>query len=89
MEEERISAARHVLHLKALQQYQNENNLPVLTPADIEKFYEEVQVLENPDAKMNEINPMVAGPSNNVSLTSQSLSHHGFTDSSSEYLPSS
>lgn len=85
MEDKRISASRHILHLKALKKYQIDNGKNALTSADIEMLFEEGLVLENPDVEMGDTNR----EQTNRSLTSQSLSHHGFTDSESgsEYLP--
>jgi hypothetical protein len=90
IEEQRISAARQILHLKALGKYQIDNHLDTITSADIEKLYEEGIVLENPDVDMGDVNdnPTIAGPtSSHQSLTSQSLSFNGFTDSDSDYIP--
>jgi hypothetical protein len=87
VEEERVSAARHILHLQALRKYQLDNNKDVLTLADIEKLYEEDVILENPDVDMDDDNPAITGPSTNRSLTAQSLSNNGFTDSDSDYVP--
>ena len=85
IEEERISAARHILHLKTIRQYQIAKKKNVLTSEDIEKLYEEGPVMENPDVQMDDT--PIAGPSTNQSLTSQSLSYNGFSDSDSDYVP--
>lgn len=84
IEEERMAAARHILHLKALRKYQTDNKKNALSATDVEHIFEEGIVLENPDAEMED-NP-IAGPSNQ-SFTSQSLSYAGFTDSDSDYVP--
>lgn len=94
MEEERISATRHIIHLQALRKYQVDNHKSALTPADVEKLFEEGVVMENPDVDMADDNPTITGSNastitgpNNASLTSQSLSFNGFSDSDSDYIP--
>jgi hypothetical protein len=81
LEEDRVAAARHVLHLEALRKYQIDNHKSALTMEDVENLYEEGEVLEKPD--------VVMGNDNQISLTSQSLSFTGFTDSDSDYIPTS
>ena len=49
IEEQRISATRHILHLKALNKYKIDNNLSALSQDDVEKLFEEGIVLEKPD----------------------------------------
>lgn len=85
IEENRIETTRHILHLKALRKYQTDKKKNALTPADVEKLFDEGTVLENFDVEMNDRS--IAGPSTNRSLTSQSLSYNGFTDGDSDYIP--
>jgi hypothetical protein len=96
VEEERLSATRHLLHLDALTKYRIDNNLDALAPEDVKKFFEEDvkrmyekrRVLsEEPDVEMQGENPTITAPSTNNSLTSQSLSFNGFSDSDSDYVP--
>ena len=82
MEEDRVNAARHILHLEALQEYQLKQKKKALSPIDVEKLFEEIEFLDNP-----QVISLVNGPSTNRSLTSQSLSFNGFSDSDSDYIP--
>jgi hypothetical protein len=86
IEDNRISAARHVLHLQALKKYQLEKHKTGLSMSDVEKLYEEGRVIENPDVEMQENIPS-AGPNPDKSFTSQSLSFNGFSDTDSDYIP--
>ena len=81
LEDDRVSADRHVLHLQALEDYQESTGKRVLTEADVKRLYE--KSIEKPDAKMEDN----TGPSTNQSLTSQSLSFNGFSDTDSDYVP--
>jgi hypothetical protein len=83
LEDDRVSADRYVLHLKALEEYRESTGKRVLTPTDIKKLYEKSRDIEKPDAEMQDN----TGPSANQSLTSQSLSFNGFSDSDSDYIP--
>lgn len=83
LENDRVSADRHVLHLKALEEYLVSTGKRVLTQADIQTLYEKSGVIEMPDVEMQDI----TGPSANQSLTSQSLSFNGFSDTDSDYIP--
>jgi hypothetical protein len=82
IEDDRVSAARHVLHLKALKQYQKKTRKTALTSEDIETMYNEGRVMEseNHDVEMED-------SSQNQSFTPQSLSFNGFSDSDSDYIP--
>jgi len=87
IERERVSATRHVLHLEALKKYQKTKGKTALTLNDIEKLFEEGTVIEKPDSEMkDQTDP---GPSANGTLTPQSLSFEGFTESDSDpdYVP--
>jgi hypothetical protein len=83
MEEDRVAAARHILHLKALKNYQLAKNKTTLSMSDVQKLYDEGIVIENPDVEMGEAGPSTA----DKSLTPQSLSFNGFSDSDSDYIP--
>lgn len=86
IEEDRVSSTRHNLHLDALRTYQLEIGQNALSDSDIEKFYEKGRVIENPDVEMP-IDQSLTGFSNDQSLSSQSLSINGFSDSDSDYIP--
>jgi hypothetical protein len=81
---DRILQGRHVLHLKALKKYQSGKRKNTLEIGDVDKLYEEQIKKENPDVAMQE--EPSAGPSTQ-SLSSQSLSFTGFSDSDSDYIP--
>lgn len=79
MEEDRISASRHILHLQAVKKYMDEKKLKSLTPTDIDTLFNEGVGIDNEDPS--------AGPNADLSLTSQSLSFNGFSDDDSDYVP--
>lgn len=83
MEEDRISVSRHILHLQAVKKYMDENKLTSLTQNDIDNLLNEGMGIDN---SYVEENPS-AGPSADLSLTSQSLSMNGFSDDDSDYVP--
>jgi hypothetical protein len=85
IKDDRESAARQIRHLKLLKKYQEKTGKVVLTAADIETLYEEY--FEKPDVEMKEDKPDTGSSSANQSLTSQSLSFNGFSDSDSDYIP--
>jgi hypothetical protein len=84
METDRASATRHILHLKALRKYQLEIKANALTQLDVENLYDEARVIENPDVEMDDEKPSAG----QCTLTSQSLSFTGFSDSDPDYIPS-
>lgn len=82
LENERISAARHLLSLKTLKNYQVEKGKSCLDDEDVELLFEEGGVVEKPDVEMQGV-----GSTSGQSLTPQSLSRDGFSDSDSDYIP--
>jgi hypothetical protein len=95
MEEDRVSATRHILHLNALRKYQTNNKKHALTETDVKALYE---ASEARDIDMDVANRTTVGPSANQSLTTsvpstnqsltpQSLSFNGFSSSDSDYIP--
>jgi len=78
LEEDRISAARHILSLKALKRYQVKKGKRCLEEEDVDILFEEV---EKRDVEMQGV-----GSTSSQSLTPQSLSYDGF-DSDSDYVP--
>jgi hypothetical protein len=83
MEEARIKATRHILHLHALRQYLADIKQSALDLVDVENLYNESLVIENSDVEMQDENET----SEPNTLTSQSLSFNGFSDSDSDYIP--
>jgi MoxR-like ATPase len=83
VENDRVSADRFVFHLQALDEYRESIGKRVLTPTDIKTLYETRRDIERPEAEMQDI----TGPSADQSLTSQSLSFNGFSESDSDYIP--
>jgi hypothetical protein len=75
--DEAISAARQILSLKTLNDYRLEKGKARLEDEDVRKLFEEgFGRVEKPDVEMQD-----------DSLTSQSLSFTGFSDSDSDYIP--
>ncbi len=89
MQEDRVKASRHIQHLKALRQYQHTHHKNSLTPTDVEDLLYEAggsgeAILE----VVSDVEMLAsAGPSTNRSLTPQSLSMGGYSDSDSDYIP--
>ncbi|KAF8809994.1 hypothetical protein BYT27DRAFT_7253966 [Phlegmacium glaucopus] len=103
MEEERVSATRHIQHLKALRQYQLKNHMNALSPTDVKNLLYEVG-----DGHID-IDPTIPGPSttsyhttqpgpsitsyhttrpsSDHSLTAESLSWNSYSDSDPDYCP--
>lgn len=73
LEDDRVTADRHVLHLEALEDYQESTGKKALTQTDVIRFY------ETSNAEMQD--------NTGQSLTSQSLSFNGFSDKDSDYVP--
>ena len=94
MQQAQIKATQHIQHLKALRQYQLTHHKSSLTPTDVEDLLYEAggsgeAILEvMSDVEMlASAGPSSAGPSTNRSLTPQSLSMGGYSDSDSDYIP--
>ncbi|KAF8808472.1 hypothetical protein BYT27DRAFT_7255581 [Phlegmacium glaucopus] len=90
IEEQRIAASQHILHLKALRKYQLHSRLDTLTLTNLKSLLYEA--FEGCDTNM-EHNPIVgpsmnSGPSTNRSFTPQSLSFNQYSDSDADYVPS-
>jgi hypothetical protein len=86
IEGDRLVTIRHILHLKALKRHMIDTGKTTLTMADVEEFYEKEKAIESTAEKMQDILPST-GPSSGPSLSSQSLSWNGFSDSDSDYIP--
>jgi hypothetical protein len=97
MEDERISATRHLQHLKALRQYQLKNRKNALTPTDVKNLMYEVgdgfidiemvdQTIAGPSGSTTS-SGKASMPSSNHSLTAQSLSWNSHSDSDPDYRP--
>ena len=81
IEEARVAAGRHILHLKVLKEYQRKSGKSVLTDEDVERMFREEE-----DVEMKESSSLTKESS---ALTPQTLSPNGFTDSDSDYNPDS
>jgi hypothetical protein len=99
MEEERVSATRHIQHLKALRQYQLENRKNALSPTDVKNLLYEVgdgridiemldQTNPGPSTSSSSITShYTTRPSSDRSLTAESFSWNSYSDSDPDYCP--
>lgn len=94
MQEDRVKATRHIQHLKVLRQYQHANHKSSLTPTDVENLLhlaggkdEAILEVVSDVEMLASAGPGSGGPSTNRSLTPQSLSMGGYSDSDSDYIP--
>ncbi|KAF8816200.1 hypothetical protein BYT27DRAFT_7248507 [Phlegmacium glaucopus] len=99
MEEEWVSATRHIQHLKALRQYQLKNRKNALLPTDVKNLLYEVGDSRIDIEMLDQTNPgpstssssitshYTTRPSSDRSLTAESFSWNSYSDSDPDYCP--
>lgn len=85
IEEERISAARHILHLKKLKDYQVEKKKDDLIMSDVNNLYDGLDIEDREEVEETAQDTSVGSFQDSSVGTTQSLSW--FSDSDSDYIP--